>query len=82
MTPMLVLKLLLCPFPGDVCLPVPPKDQHYFSSRILCENAALQAIWDGFRDGYRVRSAECKLVWVEMNRNFGALPPVKPISQP
>jgi hypothetical protein len=44
---------------------VPPKDQHYFSSRILCENAALQAIWDGFDAGYRVRSAVCKLVWVE-----------------
>lgn len=75
MTPLLVLKLLLCPFPGDVCLPV---SEAYFSSHSLCENAALQTIWDGFDAGYRVRSAECKLIWVTVNRGFGVLPPVKP----
>ncbi len=78
LTPLLALHLLICPFPGDACMSVPPKDQHYFSSRSLCEDAALQAIWDGFSSGYRVRSAECKLVWVDVNRGFGTVPPVKP----
>lgn len=75
MTPLLVLKIILCVYPSGPCLPV---SEAYFSSRSLCENAALQTIWDGFDSGYRVRTAECKLVWVEVNRGFGSLPKVKP----
>ncbi len=78
MTPLLVLKLILCVFPNGPCGAVNERDgERYFSSRSMCENAALQTIWDGFDAGYRVRSAECNLVWVTVKTEFGTLPPTK-----